>query len=123
MAPAEAGRRRDAQMAARLDAAGADARLGAGQIGEQALAGLEKGAAFVREADAPRRAQEQLHAQALLERGDAPADDRRGHALGARGRRQAAPGDSGDERFDLREPVHGRKIKLSGARINDFPGK
>jgi hypothetical protein len=52
-------------MAAGLDAAGADAGLGIGQVGQQALAVLQKGAALMREADAPRGAHQQLDAQPL----------------------------------------------------------
>ena len=79
-------------MAAGLDPAGADAGLGVRPVGEQALAILEEGAAFVRQGDAPRRAHQELDAQAPLERIDAPADDRRRDALELRGRGQAAAG-------------------------------
>jgi hypothetical protein len=82
MAAAEAARRRHTQVAARFHAASADAGFGAGQVGQQALAVFEEGAAFVGERDAPRGAHQQLDAQARLQRVDAPADHRRRHALG-----------------------------------------
>jgi hypothetical protein len=115
VAPPEAGRRRDAQVAAGFHAAGADAGFGVGQVGQQALAILEEGAALVRQRDAPRGAQQQLHAQPLLQRVDAPADHRRRHALGTRGGRQAASAGHRDERFDLLEPVHGQQLCIKTA--------
>ena len=66
VAAPEAGRRRDAQVAAGLDAAGAHAGFGIGQVGQQALAVFEEGAAFVRQRDAARGAHQQLDAQPLL---------------------------------------------------------
>jgi hypothetical protein len=119
VAAAETGRRGDAQVAAGLHAAGADAGLGIGQIGQQALAVLEKGAALVRERDAPRGAQQQLDAQALFQRIDAPADHRRRHALGARRSRQAAPGGHRNQGFDLLEPIHGTQLCIKLTAIHE----
>jgi hypothetical protein len=96
--------------AAGLHAAGADAGFGIGQVGQQALAVFQEGAALVGERDAPRGAQQQLHAQAFFQRVDAPADHRRRHALGQRGGGQAALGGHRHEGFDLLEPVHGRRL-------------
>jgi hypothetical protein len=94
-------------VAAGLDAAGADAGLGIGQVGQQALAVFQEGAAFVRERDASRGAHQQLHAQAFFQRVDAPADHRRRHTFGQRGGREAALGGHRHEGFDLLEPGHG----------------
>jgi hypothetical protein len=101
MAPPETRRRGDAQMPARLDAARADTRLGARQIRQQALAVFEKGTALVGQRDAPGGAQQQLDAQAFLERVDAPPDHRRRHPFGRRRGGEAALGRHRHERFDL----------------------
>jgi hypothetical protein len=105
--PAEAGRGGDAQVAARLHAAGAHAGLGGRQVGQQALAVLEEGAALVGERDAAGGAHQQLHAQAFLQRIDATAHHRGGDALGGGRRGEAALGGHRDEGFDLLELVHG----------------
>jgi hypothetical protein len=65
-----------------LTPTGADAGLGIGQVGQQALAVFQKGAALVRERDAARGAHQQLDAQALFQRVEPPADDGRRHPFG-----------------------------------------
>jgi hypothetical protein len=117
VAAAETGRRGDTQVPAGLDAAGADAGLGIAQIGQQALAIFKKGTAFVRERDAARGAHQQLHAQAFFQRVNAPANHRRGHVLGQRGGREAAPGGDRHKGFDLLEPSHGRDYACASAQI------
>ena len=110
VAAAEAGRRRHAQVPARLDATGADAGFGIGDAHQQALAVLQEGAALVREAQAARGPHQQLDAQSRFQGIDAPPDDRGRHALGpGRGGQAAARGD-GDEGFELGQAVHGRII-------------
>ena len=114
---AEAGRGRHAQMAAGLDAAGAHAGFGIGELDQQALAVLEKGAAFVRERDAPRGAHQQLDAEPLFQRIEPPAHDRGRHAFRLGGRRQAAARGHGNEGFKLFESVHReRNDAPAGAR-------
>jgi len=80
----------------------------------QALAVFEEGAALVRERDAARGAHQQLHAQPLLQRIEAATHDGGGHALRARGRRQAALGGNRDEGFELLELVHAAPIMRAG---------
>jgi hypothetical protein len=63
-----------------------------GHLGQQALAILQKGAAFVRQRDAPGGADQQLHAQPFLQRVQPPAHDGRGHAFGQRGGRSGCRG-------------------------------
>ena len=89
MPAAKAGRRGDAQVAAGLDAAGRDAGLGIGQVGQQALAVLQKGAAFVRQGDAPGGAHQQLDAQPLFQRVEPAPHDGRRYAFSQAGCRQA----------------------------------
>jgi hypothetical protein len=89
-----------------------------GHVGEQALAVFEKGAALVREADAPRGAHEQFDAQVRLERVDAPPDQRGRHALSARCGAQAAArghGDEGGKRLELVHPLFtfAKKLQVS----------
>ena len=84
------GGRGDAQMARGLDAALGHAGLGIGQVSQQAMAVLQKGAALVGERDAPGGTHQQLDAQALLQPVQAAPDDGRRHALGLGRRRQAA---------------------------------
>jgi len=103
---AEAGRRRQFQVPARLDAAETDRRLGVGEVVQEALAVFEKGLAFEGQGQLARRAREQAHAEARFERIEAAADDRRRHALGARGCRQAAARRRFDEGSDLLELIH-----------------
>lgn len=88
-------------MPAGLDATGADTGFSIRNICKQALTIFEEGAAFVGQRDAPRGAHQQLHAQPFFQRVDAPADHRRGHALGIGGGRQVALQGYGYERFDL----------------------
>ncbi|MNT11087.1 hypothetical protein D3C72_1459490 [compost metagenome] len=97
MAAAKTRRRRDAQMPGGLDAARADAGLDIGQIGEQALAVLQKGNAFVREGEFARGAHQQLDAQALLQRIQAAAHDGGCHAFGLGGGGEAATRSNGDK--------------------------
>jgi hypothetical protein len=103
---AEAGRRREFQMPAGLDAAEADRRLGVGQVVEQALTILQEGLAFEGKRQLACGAHQQAYAQARLQRIEATADDRRRHALGARRRREAAARGGFDESADLLELVH-----------------
>ena len=95
MAAPKTGRRGDAHMATGLHPAGTDTGLGAGQVGQQALAIFQKRAAFMGQRDASRGAHQQLHAQALFQRVDAPADHGRGHALDQGRSGQAALGGHG----------------------------
>ncbi len=113
MAAAEAGRRRDAQMAAGLDAPRADPGLGIGKLHQQALAVLQKAAALMGEGDAPGGAHQQLHAQAFLQRVDAPTHHRGRHALGLGGGREAALGGDQHKGFDLFQAIHGGDCALS----------
>ncbi|MNL37904.1 hypothetical protein D3C87_1600810 [compost metagenome] len=87
---AEAGRGGHAQVAAGLDAAGGHAGLGVVEVVEDALAVLEKGGAFERQRDFARGAYQQLYAEPFFQRIDAAPDDRRRHALGGGGSREAA---------------------------------
>jgi hypothetical protein len=82
VAPPEAGRRRDLDVPARLDAAQAHRGLGVGEVVEDALAVFQKGAALEGQAELAGGAQQQFDPQALLQRVDAPPHHRRGHALG-----------------------------------------
>jgi hypothetical protein len=106
VAPAEPGRRGDAQMAAGLDAASRDAGLGVVDVDQQALAVLQEGAALVGEADAAGGAQQQLDAQPRLQRVHAPPDDGRRHALCQCGGGQAALGGRGHEGLHLLQAIH-----------------
>ncbi len=103
---AEAGRRGEAQMAARLDAAQAHRRLGIAEFAQYALAILEVGAALEGQRHAPRRAQQQLDAEARFQRIQAAAHHPRRHALGGRGGGQAAAVGHGNEGFDLLQAAH-----------------
>jgi hypothetical protein len=76
-------------MAARLHAARRHAGFGVLHVVDDALAILEERRAFEGQRELARRAHQQLHAEPLLERVEAAADDRRRDAF-ARGRRQAA---------------------------------
>ncbi len=94
-------------MPAGLDAAGADAGLGVGQVGQQALAVFQKGAALVGERDASRGAHHELDAQARLQPVEPATDDGRRHPFGlGRGGEAAARG-HGHKGFELLELVHG----------------
>ena len=106
MAAAKAGRCRDAQLAAGAHAAGADGGFHVGDIGQDALAFFQKGAAFGREADAARGAHQQLDAQVRFQRVHAATDHGRGHAFSLGGGRQAASLGDGDKGFDMLELVH-----------------
>ncbi len=106
VAPSETGRRGGAQIAAGLDATCADAGFGVGQIGEQALAVLEEGAALVGQRQSAGGSQQQLDAQTLLQRVEPSPDDRRRHPFGLRRGGQAAALRNRSERFDLLELVH-----------------
>ncbi len=106
VAPAEPRRRRDPQVPAGLDAAGAHAGLGIGQVGQQALAVFQEGTALMGQRQATGGADHQLDAQALLQRVDPPAHDGRRHALGLGRRREAAAGGDRDEGLELLELVH-----------------
>jgi len=108
----EAGRCGDAQVPAGLDAAGADAGLGIGQVGQHALSIFQEGAALVRQADAPGGAHQQLDAQALFQPVNAAPDHGRGHPLGRRRRGQTALEGNSHERFDLLESVHACALPL-----------
>jgi hypothetical protein len=104
--PAEAGRRGNAQVTARLDAAGGHARLRVLHVVDHALAVLEERRALERQRELARGTHQQLDAEPLLERVEAAADDRRRDAFRVRGRRQAALCRDRGKRFDLLEPVH-----------------
>ena len=97
MATAKPGRCGDAQMPTGLDAPGRHTGLGIGHIGQHPLAVLQERTALVRQGDAPRGAHQQLHAQARLQRIQAPPHDGRGHALCHRSRRQTASGGDGNK--------------------------
>ena len=99
VAAAKPGGRGDAQVAAGLHATGRHAGFGIRQVGQYPLAVFQKRAALVRQADAPGGAQQQLHAQALLQRVQPPPDDGRGHALGLGGSSQATARHHGDKGF------------------------
>lgn len=90
VAPAEARRRGDAQVPGGLHAAGGHAGLGIRHVGQQALAIFEKGAALVREVDAPRGAHHELHPQVLFQRIEPAPHDGGGHAFGLGGGGEAA---------------------------------
>jgi hypothetical protein len=90
MAAAEAGRRGQAQVTTRFHAAFGHAGLGVVEVGDQALAVFQEGAALVGQGDAPGGAGQQLDAQPGLQRVHAPADDGRRHALGLGGRAERA---------------------------------
>ena len=107
VAAPKACRGRDAQMAVGPHAPGRHAGLGIGHVGQQALAVFEEGGAFVREADAPRGAHQELDAQVLLQCIEPPPHDGRRHALGARCCRQAAARGHRHERLEGLELVHG----------------
>jgi hypothetical protein len=115
--PAEAGRRRQTQVAARLHAAGRNARLGVLHIVDDALAVLEERRAFEGQGELASGAHQQLDAEPLLERVDAAADDGGRYTLRVGGRRQAALRRDGNEGFDLLETVHGG----IGARMHTQP--
>jgi len=116
----EPGRRGKPQMAARLHAARRHARLGIVHVVKNALTVFEKRRAFERQRDLAGGTHQQFDAEALLERVDTAADDRRRHAFGERRRRQTAFCGDGNEGLDLLETVHGRSArsaaKLAGAR-------
>jgi hypothetical protein len=118
MAAPETGRRGNAQVAAGLDAARADAGFGVGQIGQHALAILQKGTALMRQGDAAGGAHQQLDAQLFFQRIQPPAHDGRGHALGVGGRRQAAPGRHRHKRFQRFELVHAADYADGSSKIN-----
>ena len=102
----EAGRRGHADMAARLHTPQTHRRLGIGEVIEDALAILEEGRSLESQRNAARRARHELDAQALLQRVEPAADDRRGDALRP-GRCRKAPLDRDtDEGFDLLERIH-----------------
>jgi hypothetical protein len=118
VAAAETGRRGDTQVTTGFHTAGADTRFCIRQVGQQALAVFKKGAAFVGQGDAAGGAREELHAQALFQRIDAPADHRRGDAFGGRRCGEAAFGGHGHEGLELFELVHGaRRLPASKSRI------
>src|SRR5256885_1534398 len=73
-----------------MSIARADTGLGVGHIGQQALAILKKGAALMREGDAPRGAHHELDAQVLFQGIEAPPHDGRRHAFRLGRRREAA---------------------------------
>jgi len=112
MAAAEAGRRRDAQVAAGLDPAGRDAGLGIGDVGQQALTIFQKSATLMRQADAARGAYQQLDAQPFFQRIQPPAHDGRCHTLGMGRGGQAATRGHGDKGFHLLELVHVQIMNL-----------
>ena len=112
MATAKTRWRRNAQVAAGLDATSRHTGLGAGHIGQQALAVFQKSAALVRERQPPRGAHHQLDAQALLQRIEPPAHDGGRHALGLGSRGQAASAGHRDKRFKLFEFAHGGRLSL-----------
>ncbi len=120
MPPSEAGRRRDAQMSAGLDATGTHARFGAGQLGKQPLTVLQKSAAFMRERQPPGGAQQQLHAEPRLQRVNAPSHHGRRNALGLCGGREAALERHGNKGFDLFEPVHGLIVLIEARKSSPF---
>ncbi len=108
MAAAEACRGGDAQVPRGLHAAFRHTGLGIGHIGQHALAVFQKGAAFVREADAPSGAHQQLDAQVGFQRVQPAAHDGRGHAFGLGSGRQTAARGHRNERFKRFEFVHAR---------------
>ena len=111
MAPAKAGRGRDAQMAAGLEPTRTDAGFGIGQVGQEALAIFQKRAAFVRERDAPGGAYQQFHAQVGFQRIQAPPHDGRGYAFGYCRCGQAAACGDGDKGFELFELAHAARLQ------------
>ena len=106
MAPAEARGRRDPHVAARLDAAERHRGLGIGDVVEDAVAVLQERFALEGEREPPGRAHQQLHAEAGLERVDAPPDHGGGDALRLGGTRQAAASHHRGEGFQLLQSVH-----------------
>ena len=106
MAAAEAGRRGQAQMPARLGAALADGSLGARQLGQHALAVFQKGLTLRCQRQLARAAVHQAHLQAQLQRVDAPRDHRRRHAFERGGGGEAAAGGHGHKALDLPEAGH-----------------
>ena len=104
--PAEARRRGDPQMAAGPHPAGTDAGFGIGPVGQQPLCVFQESGALVGQRQPPGGAHHQLDAEPRLQRVQPPAHDRRRHALGQRGRGEAAALGHGDEGFDLLELVH-----------------
>lgn len=106
VAAAEAGRGGDPQMAAGLDAARGDAGFGIVELGEQALAVFQEGAAFMRQAQAAGGAQQQLHPEPGFQRVQPPAHHRRGHAFRLRGGGEATLGGHQHEGLHLFETIH-----------------
>ena len=104
---AETRRRRHLEMTAGTHAAERHRGLGIGQIIEQALAVFKKGLPLEGNGQLARGAQQQLDAEACLQRVDAAADDCRRHILRPRCRRQAAARGHGDKGFDLLQTIHG----------------
>ncbi len=86
----ERQRQGDTQCAAQLAVLLLCRRLGLIEIGEDARAVLVEAAPRIRQVQRARRAPQQLHAEALLERRDAPADGRLGRVEPVCRRREAA---------------------------------
>src|ERR1700687_4179411 len=80
--------------------------LSRAQFVEEAVTILVKGAPFGRERHLARRALEEFHAQTVLQLVDTPPDHRRGNALLARGRREAAALGDFDESGEFFKSVH-----------------
>jgi hypothetical protein len=80
--------------------------FGIGHIRQNALAVLQKRAAFVGERDAPGGANQQLDAQTLLQTIQAAPHDGRGHAFGVGSGSQTAARSHGHEGFELLEFIH-----------------
>ncbi|MNS92646.1 hypothetical protein D3C72_1267890 [compost metagenome] len=95
-----------AQVPAGLDPARRDAGLGVVQVVQDALAVFQEGRAFKGQADLARGPYQQLDAQALLQRVDAPPDDGRRHAFSRRRCGKAAARRDGYKGLQLFEVVH-----------------
>ncbi len=93
-------------MPAGPDAAQAHRAFGIGQFAQDALAILKKGSALEGQRNSPRGAQQKLDAEALFQRVQPPADNRRGDALGTRRGRHIAATCDPDEGRNLLELVH-----------------
>ena len=85
--------------------------LGFGEGDERLGAAVVEAAAGVGEAETPRRALEQAHAEPRLERGDAAADRGLRPPEPPRAAREAARLDDGEEELRVRDPIrHRRRI-------------
>src|SRR5215210_7961885 len=104
----EGGGRGDDEAARRALRAERERILRGAQVVQEAMAVVEERRTLGSERDLARGALEELHAQALLELVDAPADHRRRDAfLARRGRKASALRDL-DEGGELLESVHNR---------------